>query len=548
MYGDGCFDAWCGRNGFIFQLEAHLDRLYRSIHALKLDRWLKMTEAEMRETIIETVHRNVVTDFYIKVLVTRGISPHPVINPRKCKEASVVIYARPTQYEVTPEKMESGIRIKVLSIRRVPHDSLEPKIKSLNYLNIVMGKLEAWDAGYDEAVMLDHQGYICECPGFNIWASAATSSSRRRTASWSGITRNSVMEMAREPGMEVEEGFYSVYDFTEADEVFMTNTVAGVAPVTNIDGWVIGDGKPGPYTRSSRRSTWAGWRTACTGRRCSRRRGKHNEGSYAHHSSVYLHPGPTPAHREARPGDRRRLRHRALGRDAPGARRRQGRPGGPTRAHARRDGYVDRSGRRRVPGAVLPTFPRKPRSHGVVQTVVAAWGGLDVLIGVAGIEPWLRGGWQGARAAAGELAAHHRHQLHRHVPDLQARRPGDAGEAAAARSSSPARPPGSTAARSDEDAYSASKAGCHGLVRIMANEYARDGIRVNCVVPGFIDTAVNAVAFENPAGIAALCANIPMRRPGHPDELAGIYAWLASDDASYTTGAFFIVDGGQTAV
>ena len=82
----------------------------------------------------------------------------------------------------------------------------------------------------------------------------------------------------------------------------------------------------------------------------------------------------------------------------------------------------------------------------------------------------------------------------------------------------------------------------------MANEYARDGIRVNCVVPGFIDTAVNAAAFEDPVGIATYCANIPMPRPGHPDELAGIYAWLASDDASYTTGAFFIVDGGQTAV
>jgi branched-chain amino acid aminotransferase len=247
MYGDGCFDAWCGRNGFIFELDAHLDRLYRSIAGLKLD--LRMPKADMRENIIKTVYMNSVADFYIKVLVTRGISPHPVIDPRRCKEASVIIYARPTQFEVTPDKLDSGIRIKVLSIRRVPHDSLEPKIKSLNYLNIVMGKLEAWGAGYDEAVMLDHQGFVCECPGFNI---LAISDDKLFTPSHGilvGITRNSVMDMARDMGLHVEEGFYSIFDFTSADEVFMTNTVAGVAPVTNIDGWTIGDGKPGKYTR-----------------------------------------------------------------------------------------------------------------------------------------------------------------------------------------------------------------------------------------------------------------------------------------------------------
>jgi NAD(P)-dependent dehydrogenase (short-subunit alcohol dehydrogenase family) len=99
-----------------------------------------------------------------------------------------------------------------------------------------------------------------------------------------------------------------------------------------------------------------------------------------------------------------------------------------------------------------------------------------------------------------------------------------------------------------EHAYSASKAGCHGLVRVMANEYAADGIRVNCVIPGFIDTAVNIPVFQDPQALHDLCQTIPMRRAGHPDELAGIYAWLASDDASYTTGAFFVIDGGETAI
>jgi len=184
---------------------------------------------------------------------------------------------------------------------------------------------------------------------------------------------------------------------------------------------------------------------------------------------------------------------------------------------------------------------------GAVQAMVAAWGGLDVVIGVAGIEPWLKGdgrvhelpleNWQriiGINFTGMFLTCKH---------GVRAMLASGGGSVIITGS-----PTGLYGGALDEDAYSASKAGCHGLVRIMANEYARDGIRVNCVVPGFIDTAVNAAAFEDPAGIAAYCANIPMQRPGHPDELAGVYAWLASDDASYTTGAFFIVDGGQTAV
>ncbi len=247
MYGDGCFDAWCGRNGFIYQLDAHLDRLYRSVEGLKI-RNLKMPKAEMREKIIETVYRNSLVDFYIKVLVTRGISPHPVIDPRKCGEASVVIYARPTQYEVTPEKLDAGIRIKVLALRKLSHEGLEPQIKSLNYLNNVLGKLEAWDAGYDEGMFLDDRGYACECPGFNISAIKGNTLFTPSRGILVGITRGAVMEMARDAGMDVETGFYTVFDFTSADEVMMTNTVAGIAPVTNIDGWPIGDGKPGKRT------------------------------------------------------------------------------------------------------------------------------------------------------------------------------------------------------------------------------------------------------------------------------------------------------------
>jgi branched-chain amino acid aminotransferase len=257
MYGDGCFDAWTGRNGFIFELDNHLDRLYKSVHGLKLNN-LKMPKEEMREKIIKCVYLNSLEDFYIKVLVTRGISPQPVINPKECKEASVVIFARPVQVEVSPEKQEVGISLKVNSIRRISHQSMEPKIKTCNYINIVMGKLEAWECGFDEAVMLDDNGYICECPGFNILAITGGKLFTPSHGILVGITRNSVMEMARKEGLSVEEGFYSVFDFTSADEVFTTNTVAGVSPIVNIDGWVIGSGKPGPYTKKFR-DTYDNW-------------------------------------------------------------------------------------------------------------------------------------------------------------------------------------------------------------------------------------------------------------------------------------------------
>jgi branched-chain amino acid aminotransferase len=249
MYGDGCFDAWCGKNGFIFQHEMHTQRLFRSIRALKLDRWLKMTYDEMSKAIIESVRRNVVTDFYIKVVVTRGKSSEPVMNMRDCKEATVIIYARPTIHELDIAQMETqGIRIKVLSTRRVSHEAIDPKVKSLNYLNIVMGKLEAWDSGYTDGVMLDSNGWVAECPGFNIMGVLGNKLFTSSHELLEGITRASVMEMAKELGMEVETGFYSATDFAMADEVFMTSTVSGVAPVTEIDGFKIGTGKPGRRT------------------------------------------------------------------------------------------------------------------------------------------------------------------------------------------------------------------------------------------------------------------------------------------------------------
>jgi branched-chain amino acid aminotransferase len=247
LFGDGCFDSWGGRNGFIYQLDAHLDRLYQSAEGLKI-RNFSIEKEEMRAKIIETVHRNVLVDFYIKVLITRGPSPHPTIDPRKCGDASVIVYARPSQYDITPGKEGSGVKLKVLALRKLSHEGLEPRVKSLNYLNNVLGKLEAWDAGYDEGLFLDDRGYVCECPVFNILAVKGNTLFTPSRGMLMGITRGTVMEMAQDAGMTVEAGFYTVFDFTTADEVMMTNTVSGIVPVANIDGWPIGNGRPGAWT------------------------------------------------------------------------------------------------------------------------------------------------------------------------------------------------------------------------------------------------------------------------------------------------------------
>jgi NAD(P)-dependent dehydrogenase (short-subunit alcohol dehydrogenase family) len=198
---------------------------------------------------------------------------------------------------------------------------------------------------------------------------------------------------------------------------------------------------------------------------------------------------------------------------------------------------------------VLPTdVSKEDQVEKAVAAVVGAWGGLDVLVAVAGIELWRQGDdkvdrlslevWQqiiDINLTGMFLSCKH---------SVRAMLTGGQGGSVVITGS----PTGLYGLALGEHAYSASKGGCHGLVRVMASEYAANGIRVNCVVPGFIDTAVNAPVFEDPQALHDFCQTIPQRRAGHPDELAGIYAWLASDDASYTTGAFFVIDGGKTAI
>ena len=258
LYGDGCFEAWCGKNGFIYELDARLKRMRESLFALKITPVESMEK--IRADIIETVRRNALIDFYIKLVITRGSSPHPVMDPRKCDRPNVITYVRPTQYEVSDDKKSHGIKLKVLSKKRVTHECLSPQIKSLNYLNLIMGKYECWECGFDEAVMLDQQGYLTESTGFNICFIKDNVLYTPSHGVLVGITRNGVLDMAREAELDVQTGFYTTHDLIIADEVFLTNTVSGITSVTNVDGFIIGNGKPGRYTNRFA-ETYLNWLT-----------------------------------------------------------------------------------------------------------------------------------------------------------------------------------------------------------------------------------------------------------------------------------------------
>ena len=186
MYGDGCFDAWCGRNGFIYQLDAHLDRLYRSVEGLKIRNLAHAQGGDARAD-----RRDGPPQRRRRTSTSRSSSRAASARTRSSTRASAATPASsstPARSSTRSPRRSSaaGIRIKVLALRKLSHEGLEPQIKSLNYLNNVMGKLEAWDAGYDEGMFLDERGYACECPGFNILGHQGQDAlhARRAASSW----------------------------------------------------------------------------------------------------------------------------------------------------------------------------------------------------------------------------------------------------------------------------------------------------------------------------------------------------------------------------
>lgn len=249
LYGDGIFETAVARNGLIFKLDAHIERGFRSMAAIALAP--PCDRARMRDFIIETVRRNGLKDAYIKWLVTRGSNGRPLMDPADC-EPNLIILALP--YIERAEQLAAGVRLKTAAIRRPPGQVLDPQIKSINYLNLVLAKLEAKAAGADEALLLDINGRVCEAAGWNVFLLGGNRLRTPRHDILLGITRETVFELGAQAGLAVEAADLELYDAYTADEVFLASTAGGLLPVSSIDGRVIGNSRPGPTFRALRRA------------------------------------------------------------------------------------------------------------------------------------------------------------------------------------------------------------------------------------------------------------------------------------------------------
>lgn len=245
LYGDGVYDTCCAWNGAVFKLDAHLDRLYESAHAVKIE--IPISRDELKEVVLETVRRNRHRNAYVKIIATRGAGELPLLSPHNCKP-SVIVFSKPYMRLVDDDEHARGIRVKIVSIRRIPDECLYSKVKSINYQNHVLARMEANEAGYDDAVELSTEGMVAEAPGYNIFVVKGGALFTPSANILMGITRETVIEIARELGLPVHEVALSPFDLFNADEVFFSSTAGGVFPVLEVDGRVIGTGQPGPIT------------------------------------------------------------------------------------------------------------------------------------------------------------------------------------------------------------------------------------------------------------------------------------------------------------
>jgi branched-chain amino acid aminotransferase len=242
LYGDGVFDTAVAWNKRVFELDAHVDRFFRSMAAIAMES--PVTRGQLKDLILEALQRSELDNAYIKWIGTRGSNGTPLMDPTGCV-ANLVILTRP----YIDRDAANGLRVKTVAVRRPSGDVLDPQIKSLNYLNLVLAKIEAKAAGADQALMLDVSGRVCEAPGFNVFV---VNSNALRTPARDilrGITREAVIGFAPQMGYSAVQCDLELYDAYTADEIFLTSTAGGLIPVVELDGRRIGDGKPGPIYR-----------------------------------------------------------------------------------------------------------------------------------------------------------------------------------------------------------------------------------------------------------------------------------------------------------
>ncbi|MEA1926890.1 MAG: branched-chain-amino-acid transaminase [Candidatus Auribacterota bacterium] len=247
LYGDGVFEGLRVYNNRVFKLEEHLERLYESAKAIDLA--IPISIEKLQEDVLKTVHLNEMADSYIRLIITRGVGDLG-LNPYTCQTPGIIIIVDKIAL-YPPELYDTGLALITVATQRNLPEAVNPRIKSLNYLNNILAKIEAINAGVEEAVMLNSFGLVSECAGDNIFAirKGVLLTPSISMGVLEGITRNTVIAMAREKGLEVKQLVMTRYDLFIADECFLTGSAAQIVPVIKIDGRVIGDGKPGKITK-----------------------------------------------------------------------------------------------------------------------------------------------------------------------------------------------------------------------------------------------------------------------------------------------------------
>jgi len=246
LYGDGVFEGIRFYNDRVFRLEEHIDRLWDSARAIALD--IPMSKSELVAATLETIRQNDLHDGYVRLIVTRGVGSLG-LSPDTCRRPSIIIIA--ATIALYPEELyQKGLTMVTCSTRRTPPAALSPRVKSLNYLSNILGKLEAQNAGAGEGLMLNEQGYVSECTGDNIFIvkKGEISTPHLSSGILAGVTRAVVFELAEKLSIRAVERELIRHDIYTADECFLTGTAAEVIPAVQLDRRLIGNGQPGPIT------------------------------------------------------------------------------------------------------------------------------------------------------------------------------------------------------------------------------------------------------------------------------------------------------------
>ncbi|MEZ6049571.1 MAG: branched-chain-amino-acid transaminase [Planctomycetaceae bacterium] len=247
LYGDGVFEGIRVYSGKVFLHQDHIDRLYESAKAIRLQ--IPIDKSEMIKAVEESVARNKIDDGYVRLVITRGAGSLGLDIRRTSNPQVIIIAATISLYP--EEYYRDGLKLITASSIRNHPQALSPRIKSLNYLNNILAKIEATDMGCIEALMLNHKGEVSECTGDNIFIikDGILKTPPTDAGILEGVTRNAVIKLAQEAGIEVQEVNMTRHDVYIADECFLTGTAAEVIPVVSIDGRILGDGKPGSITK-----------------------------------------------------------------------------------------------------------------------------------------------------------------------------------------------------------------------------------------------------------------------------------------------------------